>query len=122
MKPIKGKEFNDMLKHAFLEIQGSSGFSLDKDRAYDGQPTTHNGERGKEPIKGLTVRDIADCIVRGFLESAGIYDKHPLHDDIFKINMTELSPGAVIQSTVCNIEKMMGIFPNIPKRGEDDAR
>ncbi len=96
------------------ECQGSTAYSLEKDRAYDGQSHTHNGIRGKEMVKGLTVRDITDCIVKGFLDASGGIPLNPVHDDIYNIDLSKRDPGAIIQNTVCHIEKMMGIFPNLP--------
>lgn len=40
--------------------------------------------------------------------------KNPIHDDIYKIDMN-IDPGAVIKNALCYVEKMMGIFPNVPK-------
>jgi len=108
-------DFINELKWALTEIQGSSALSLDQNRPYDGQPHTDQGERGKQIVSGLTMRDISDCIVMGFLDCAGIHRKCPIHDDIYNINLDEIDPGAVIQSTLCWIEKKMGIFPNVPK-------
>ncbi len=88
---------------------------MDRNRPYSGQSHTHNGERGKAIVEGLTMRDVADCIVGGFLSCGGIYKDNPVPNDIYKINLNDIDPGAVIQNTVCNIEKMMGIFPNLPK-------
>lgn len=112
---IEPEGFNTMLKWAFFEIQGSSGLSLDRKRPYDGQPHTSQGERGKKSVEGLTMRDIADCIVRGFLTCGGIERKLPIHDDIYSIDLSNIDPGAVIQNAMCNVEKMMGIYPNIKK-------
>ena len=74
-----------------------------RERPYLGQPHTHHGKRGRAEVRGLTVRDIADCIARGFGESTG-----PDGD-------WSISWEAVIQNSVVNIEKMMGTFPNIKK-------
>lgn len=71
-------------------------FGGDRGRPYDGQPWTAHGVRGNTAVSGLTMRDVADCIARG-AAMAG--------DDI---------RDAVIQSALCEIEKLMGIFPNVP--------
>lgn len=107
--------FNDTLRFAMFEVQGSSGYSLKRDRPYDGQVHTDNGIRGKTLIEGLTMRDIVDCIVLGLLDVGGIEKEHPVHDDIYSIDLQEIDPGAMIQNTMCHVEKMMGIFPNVPK-------
>lgn len=107
---------NDELNYAFKEMQGSSGFTMDRNRAYDGQPHTDSGKRGETLVDGLTMRDIGDCIVMGFLDAAGLEIKSPIHDDIYKIDLEDIDPGAVIQNAICYIEKYMGIYPNINKK------
>ncbi len=111
---IDPEGFNTALKWAIVEIQGSSALSLERDRPYDGQPHTDQGERGKQIVNGLTMRDIADCIVRGFLDCGGIHREVPIRDDIYSINLDDVDPGAVIQNAMCHIERYMGIFPNLP--------
>lgn len=108
--------FGDMLSSAMADCQGSSAFSMERHRPYDGQDHTDMGTRGKTLVDGLTMRDVVDCMVRGFLNSTGEppLNKHPVHDDIYKLDLADLDPGAIIQNTVCEIEKMMGIFPNLP--------
>jgi hypothetical protein len=117
------EELHKELRFAFKEIQGSSAFSLDRDRPYDGRPHTGCGTRGKTLVSGLTMRDVSDCIVRGFLAAsaldrreAGIPEhENPCLDDIYQIDLAKIDPGAVIQCAMCEVEKMMGIFPNVPK-------
>ncbi len=106
---------NNELNFIFKEIQGSSGFSLNRNREYDGQAHTDCGIRGKEEVKGLTMRDISDCIVLGFLDASGLNIKNPIHDDIYKIELGDIDLGAVIKNSLCHVEKYMGIFPNIKK-------
>jgi hypothetical protein len=52
-------------------------------------------------VIGLTMRDVADCIRRGQLLActSGTGD--------------DFSPLAAIQNAMCEIERMMGIFPNV---------
>ncbi len=120
---IDGEEFNKTLKWAFAEAQGSGAYSLDRNRPYDAQPHTDGGIRGKTLVEGLTMRDVADCIVLAFLSCAGMERENPIHDDLYSIpDLNELSPGAVIQNAMCNVEKMMGIFPNVPKLEVDDEQ
>ena len=118
------EDFGKELEFIMKEAQGSSGFSMERDRPYDGQPHTDDGIRGKTVVEGLTMRDVADCIVLGFLSSTGIeMPSNPIHDDMYKINLENIDPGAVIQNALCHIEKMMGIYPNVPglDSGEADA-
>lgn len=116
MTKEREKNFNDFLEMAMFEIQGESGYSLERDREYNGQSHTDSGVRGKTIVSGLTMRDISDCIVRGFLDAAGLGDTvYPIRDDIYRIDLDKIDPGAVINNTMCWVEKYMGIYPNVPK-------
>lgn len=106
-------EFNKTLKWAFAEVQGSTAYSMDKNRPYDGQDHTDQGERGKTIVQGLTMRDIADCIVKGFLACGGVHRENPIYDDVYGFNLDDIDPIAVVKNATCNIEKLMGIYPNI---------
>jgi len=109
------EKFINQLKWACADTQGSGAYSLDRNRPYDGQSHTDTGIRGKQEISGVTMRDVADCVVLAFLACAGMERECPIRDDLYSIeDMNELDPGAVVQNTTCNIERMMGIYPNIP--------
>ena len=103
-------------------IECPSAVPTPRDRPYDGQDHTDAGLRGKTFIQGLTMRDVADCINRAFALSVGTYnpelyaqaDKGELVD-LYELDLTNVDPGAVIQNATCEIEKMMGIFPNVPE-------
>ena len=41
--------------------------TMNRNRPYTGQIHTHLGDRGKALVSGLTIRDLADCFIRGFL-------------------------------------------------------
>ena len=107
------EDFKKELKWAFADAQGSTAYSMDKDRPYDGQSQTDSGIRGKTVVVGLTMRDIADCIVKGFLTCGGNYRENPIYDDVYEIELDDIDPIAVVQTAMCNVEKMMGIYPNI---------
>jgi hypothetical protein len=88
---------------------------LDRDRPYDGQPHTDHGERGKTLVEGLTFRDLRDCFIRGCYESSGLpMEQWPgsVHD----LPWDEMDIIAVAQNMSCNVEKYMGIYPNVPRR------
>lgn len=86
---------------------------LDRSRPYDGQPHTDTGERGKQLVEGLTMRDIRDCYIRACFESSGLMiEEWP--GDIYKLPWDNMDPIAIVQNLTCNIEKMMGIYPNVP--------
>ena len=114
MNDKERQDFFFTLEKAMAEAQGDSAFRMDRNRPYNGQPHTDSGERGKTEIKGITMRDMSDCIVKGFLLAAGLPIEKCIHDDIYKIDM-DIDPGAVIQNALVEAEKMMGIYPNIPK-------
>lgn len=100
------------------EVTGSTRHAT-RDRPYDGQPHTDQGERGKTPVSGLTIRDVCDCIVMGMLESSPneavrdtVLNGTWMYKDVYAIG--DIDPIAAVQNAACNIEKMMGIFPNVP--------
>lgn len=128
------------LSQVIVSLEGSK--TMNPDRAYDGQPHTHTGERGKAEVKGLTMRDIRDCFIRAFIISHPYY----VYDEVKRVctlkrqepNATlideankgtealldgndvydlvgDIDPIAVSQNLTCEIEKMMGIYPNIEK-------
>ncbi len=107
---------------------------MDRNRPYAQQPHTDGGERGKHPVQGLTLRDIRDCYVRAFILSHpvtkdGTLDhlepNYTLYQEAKKgpfaqLNTNDLydlvgtfDPVAVAQNLACEIERMMGIFPNL---------
>lgn len=114
-------DFNFMMEKAFVDCQGDSAFRMDRDRPYNGQPHTGQGERGKTVVKGLTMRDISDCMVRGLIDASGLQIENPIHDDIYKIDEKNIDFGAVIQNTLCWVEKYMNIYPNVPKLEINDG-
>jgi len=117
-----GKRLSLLLTKAFRDIQGSTSRSNDRNRPYNGQPHTMEGIRGATEVKGLTFRDIRDCFVKGALLAScddELYDLAKnndwLQDDIYRIDWSKIDPIAVSQSMGCEMEKMMGIYPNVPK-------
>ncbi len=88
------------------------------------QPHTIAGKRGDVIINGVTFRQIAECVLRGMLDGATHYDKtdtvnldyHRLIDIIYKVEwLGDFDPMAIVQNASCHIEKVLGIYPNIPK-------
>ena len=115
----------------------SSDYRNDRERPYNGQPWTDHGERGKTLVQGLTIRDICDCIVQGFLAASGTslnYKTFPLIGDVSQFYTSDwrysdlyqvpdsIDPQAVIQNTACFIEHYMGIFPNVPGQVQAEVR
>jgi len=107
--------------------------NMRSDRPYSGQPHTNTGQRGKTEIKGLTFRDLRDCYIRAVLLSTGAeiidgVDMRPRYEqackgedavlcenDLYGFNMDKLDPIAICQNLCCEIEKAMGIYPNVPE-------
>lgn len=133
---IEDPDLSHKLSFALKAVQGSTAYRNDRERPYNGQPWTDNGVRGQTEVKGLTMRDISDCIVQGFLSASGNGDlQHKCfakddeerpwmkgdwrHDDIYHVD-SDVDPGAVIQNALCYVESYMGIFPNVKRGGPDD--
>lgn len=108
---MKIDEFKENLPE-ILENMSPSGIFQDRRRSYSGQSWTDDGVRGMTEVKGLTMRDIADCLRVAIWESCGSPDNA---ESIYDCDLSQCDPIAISQNLTCNIEKMMGIFPNIPK-------
>lgn len=119
------------LKDLISIIDEVTGINRDtsRDRPYTGQPHTSEGVRGKTLVKGLTMRDVDDCMAMGLLEASGIHELYEAvqngtwtYRDLYKLE--DFDPVAAIQCMGCRLEKMMGIFPNVPNllfEGEGDG-
>lgn len=103
-------------------IVGMSDHQTNASRPFTGQSHTDQGERGKTEVKGIRFRDLADCAVRAFVDSCPDVsdelrkrrdDGTLNYNDLFTFNMDEMDPVAFIQNLGCQVEKMMGIFPNV---------
>ena len=87
---------------------------LDPDRPFDGQPQTDTGERGKTMVEGMRFRDLRDCFVVGCFEASGLPpSEYPA--SLYKLPWNEMDPLAIFQNMSCEIERRMGIFPNVPE-------
>lgn len=99
---------------------GNHNFT-DRARPYSGQPHTSEGERGRAMVSGLTVRDVCDCLLRGWFHAQGRGDLLDSPDctenDIY--DGPEVDPVAVMQNMACEMERMMGTFPNVPGLREE---
>ena len=99
--------------------------SMKRGRPYIGQPHTDGGTRGMQLVEGLTMRDICDCFVIGACLASGpgsFYDEASkgedailCEDDLYHLPWDNMDIVAVRQNMVCEIERRMGIFPNVPK-------
>ena len=99
---------------------------LYRNRPYFGQPQTDNGTRGKTEVHGVTFRDIKDAFIMAAFDAGNDQDPTGKNfdsertgrvsfNDIHKLDLNRIDPIAWQQNMSCRIEKMMGIFPNIPK-------
>lgn len=139
MLNTKNEGFKKQFEYELSHMNGSSDWSNERNRPYNGQPQTDHGTRGMTKVKGLTMRDISDCIVQGFLsasENGDLQDKtfpcgndEPYkksdwtYEDIYKIDLSKIDPIAVIQKALCFVESYMDIYPNVPKlqfKGDSD--
>lgn len=101
--------------------------SMWRQRPYDGQPHTDNGVRGHTEIKGITFRDLRDCFVRAICLSAhylspALYDEANkgergciCENDLYSLNLNDLDVMAIAQNLSCEVERVMGIYPNVPE-------
>ncbi len=108
-------------------ISGLTDHTTDKDRPFTGQSHTHQGHRGKTIVEGIRFRDLADCVARAFVHAAGFTlddadamygraeDGTLNYNDLFDMDLSQMDPVALIQNVVCEVEKAMGIFPNVER-------
>lgn len=112
---------------SILDEMGSDD-SMDRNRPYDGQPHTDSGTRGSQQVHGVTMRDLRDCLVRAIFLSTGREQVPHLYDeankgtkamicdnDLFLIDYNQLDPVAITQNFTCEVERIMGIYPNVPE-------
>lgn len=117
--------------HTFLPgsiVEAPSRPESPRDRPYNGQAHTDQGERGKAFVEGLTMRDVNDCFRRAILQSTGSVELNAIADDgdqkaitnaIYDlVDWNDIDPIAIGQNLSCEIERMMGIFPNLPEHAD----
>ena len=99
-------------------IYAMSDNTTDPNRPFNGQPQTDQGERGKQPTDGLRFRDVADCFLLGWLyasERGSLAESGTAtYNDIYEGNY-DVDPLAVMQNMLCEMERRLGIYPNVPK-------
>jgi hypothetical protein len=110
---------------------GMNDMNMDRDRPYIGQEHTMMGKRGETEIKGITFRDMRDCFIRAAFLCANeqfqeLYEEADkgesaalCENDMYKLDWNELDPMAICQNLACEIERIMGIFPNVPSLKEN---
>ncbi len=106
-----------------------------RDRPFTGQRHTASGERGKTEVCHIRFRDLSDCAARAFVCSMGYTGDHPLfklrhraadgtlnYNDLYLLALSEIDPQAFIQNLCVEVEKAMGIYPNVPSlKAEEQA-
>jgi hypothetical protein len=122
-------DLEEIFEDAFPE---SYDHNMQRNRPYAGQPHTCHGQRGKTEVQGITFRDLRDCFVRACFLSAG--DQHPAgydqaskgvnaalcENDVYDLDFNKMDPIAIAQNLCCEIERIMGIYPNIEPLQTDD--
>ena len=112
------------------QIEHDLGFNehnMRRNRPYNGQPHTDTGIRGATEIKGITFRDLRDCFIRAMLLSSfeisppGLYEEATkgeaatlCENDLYGWDLNKIDPMAVLQNLSCEVERLMGIYPNVP--------
>lgn len=124
-------------KELFTQIEHDLGFNdrnMKRNRPYNGQPHTDTGQRGATEVKGVTFRDLRDCYIRAFMlashhisparynealkgENAALRE-----NDLYGWDLDSIDPIAVFQNFSCEIEKLMGIYPNVPGLKSDGEK
>ncbi|MGW8177243.1 MAG: hypothetical protein ACWGQW_00380 [bacterium] len=123
-KPSLGKDIPmikpDNLEEALEALDPTDLLSvMDRGRPYNGQPWTDTGERGKQEVSGVTMRDIRDCFIRACYDSRPPEQNPP--DSVYKLDWEQIDVMAVCQNMTCWIERYMGIYPNVPDLKETDG-
>ena len=129
--PIYGfPENQDDYQKLWKRVENDLGFNdmnMSRDRPYYGQSHTDKGIRGATQIQGITFRDLRDCFIRAICLSASHLNEELYNEadkgenaalcenDLYKLDLDELDPMAICQNLSCEVERIMGIFPNLPK-------
>lgn len=112
---------------------GWNDHNMSRDRPYNGQTHTLNGQRGARQIAGITMRDMRDCFVRAFILAHEYYEPGTLvriepnatlsdaarlgelaaitENDLYTLK-GDTDPMAVAQMMMCEIERIMGVAWN----------
>ena len=114
------------------QISHDLGFdehNMQRSRPYNGQPQTVTGQRGATEVMGVTFRDLRDCYIRArcLAMGANCAENMPRYNEALKGENAALCENdvyalkgdvdemAVLQCFCCEVEKLMGIYPNVHK-------
>lgn len=119
------------IEHGIEEVGQTNNSNMSRDRPYDGQSHTDLGERGRQEVHGVTMRDLRDCYIRAIALSSGegfLYSEankgeaaQITENDIYAIDFNSIDPIAIQQNLGCEVERMMGIFPNLPDKEDPEV-
>ena len=74
------------------------------------QPHTFVGTRG-DTVVTLRVYDIYQAVLQGVMDACGA-------ESVEQINLEGVDEIAIAQNTCVAVEKVVGIFPNIPRSND----
>ena len=124
------------LEELFARIEhdlGCNDRNMKRNRQYSGQPHTDTGTRGATEVRGVTFRDLRDCYIRAFMlasyhisparyaEACKGEDAALRENDLYGWDLNSIDPMAVFQNFSCEVENLMGIFPNVPPLKKRDG-
>lgn len=122
---MKKKIVNDIIS-AIDNVTDAHNHDMSRNRPYNGQPWTENGIRGATQVRGITFRDLKDAYIRARVMScdpqipsnAALIEQAQkgelavlTSNDLYEIEGS-VDPIVVFQHLACEVEKLMGIFPN----------
>lgn len=116
-------------------IMGMSDHTTDPARPFTGQPHTDNGKRGQAEVRGIRFRDLADCVVKAWVDAAAhtVPDESKQdelrrraddgtlnYNDLYALECGDIDPLALVRNVGCRVEMAMGIYPNVSPLACDD--
>lgn len=122
-------DFNKFIMDTVGKDLGWHSRNMLRDRPYGGQEHTDTGIRGATEIKGVTFRDLRDCFIRAaLLSSSHLFPDGPpsyydeakkgehaalCEQDLYGWDWDKIDPMALFQNLSCEVERLMGIYPNV---------
>lgn len=122
------------INEIFEDFENSQGLNdtMWRNRPYKGQRHTVLGERGKTEIKSITFRDLHDAFILAAFDAGNFMLTEEQNkrreqgrmfiNEIYQLDLNRLDPIAWEQNMGVRIEKMMGIYPNIPELKIDEGK
>lgn len=125
----------DLIEHEL----GLNDHNMRRDRPYAGQPHTFVGTRGAVEVLGITFRDLRDAFIRAVLLATGGQSDGEVgvmlryreaekgenavlcSNDLYGFNLDRLDPMAICQNLCVEVEKLMGVYPNVEGNSPDST-